>query len=222
MNIERQTTITIIYAPTMRLRRVVGYCIKATTREFPADRKILAVDCGAPEIESYAAQHGWTIVYPGPGHPPRMATLLRTCLDHVSTDVAWIIEHDTVILTGRRNAVSEMLAEHPTVAGIDCLTVDRAGKTNYPTKNRRRPAPYPGDKRLEYSRPWTSLNCGCWRTEALRGIDWSQVPEFPGADQAVSRQLLRQGWELCIAKKQTCVHYMAGARRELGRAKNDE
>lgn len=216
MNLGRQSVITIIYTPTPRPRQVAGTCIRATTREFPDDRKILAVDHGAPELEAYCAQRGWTLVYPPPGgRPPRMGSLLRTALEHVTTDVVWTIEHDAQILHGRRDAVSAMLAEYPKVAGIDCLTVDRAGVMNYPTKNRRRPAPFPGDARLEHSRPWTSLNCGCWRTEALRGLDWSTIPEFPATDQHISRQLLRQGWQLCIAKEQTCVHHMAGARVAL-------
>ena len=219
MNLDRQSVITIIYAPSIRLRRIAGMCLKATTHEFPDDYKFLGVDHGAPELERYAADHGWAIVYPQPGtRPPRMGSLLRTCLSFVPTDVVWTIEHDAQVSGGRRDAVSAMLDKHPRVAGIDCLSVDRRGVVNYPCKHRRRPAPFAADSRLEHSRPWTSLNCGCWRTEALRQINWSLVPDWPATDQVISRQLLKLGWHLCIAKKQTCVHWIANARKELPHA----
>ncbi len=218
MDLEKQTVITITYAPSDRLRGIVGACIRATDAEFPDDYKFMGMDSEWPDMEAYADANGWTLVYPRGGHAPRLHTLLQTCIGFVATDVTWIIEHDTEILPGRRDAVSAMLQQYPKVAGIDCMTVDRNGKHNYPCSRRRRPNPFMNDRSLERSRPWTSLNCGCWRTEALRQIDWVRVLPFPRVDQSISRVLLRKGWDLCIAKEQTCIHHMAGARGELRHA----
>ena len=212
--VPAQSVITCIYAPTPRLEAIVLRSLRATTAEFPNDEKFAAIDQATPTIESYCADHGWRIVSIGEGKPPRMGRLLKKCLDSVGTDIVWTIEHDVDILPRRRNAVSNLLIKHPNMAGIECMTTTAKGVVNYPSSHKQMLA-YDGSPEILHVRPHSSLTCVCWRTQALRSIDWNQVPDFPASDRVISRLLLAQKWDLCVAPKLTCVHHVAGARRHL-------
>jgi len=212
----RQSVITIIYAPTPVLRRVAAESLRATQREFSGDARILGVDHGAAELEAYAERHGWATVRPDAGAPPRMGLILRMCLDRVRTRLVWIIEHDAIVLPGARRCVTGLLAGHPEAAAIDCMTVTPEGEPTYPNVYRTsRPIPHPTDPRVLRVGAQTSLNCGCWRTAALRKIDWARIPLFPAVDREISRQVLGAGWELLLAPNIECVHLHARARRNL-------
>ncbi len=212
--VVRHSVITCIYAPTDKLEAVVLKCLAATTAEFPHDDKYACLDCGTDAIEEYCDAYDWEVIALSNGRPPRMASLIKAALDRVRTDFTWIIEHDTEILPGTRAGLERLLREHSDLAMIDTVTTNRAGAMNYPIVHRPQ-VPYEPDERLYRARPWTSLNCGIWRTRALRAVDWLAVPEFPDADRVISLQVRARGFDFAIAKDFRCIHHHTQCRRHL-------
>ena len=214
MNIERQAVMTCVYAPDARMEAVALRCLRSILSEFPNDQRIVAIDQAPPSIAAYAGKMGWTVIEPTGGQPPRLGSLMKACLARVKTDVVWTIEHDAQVLRGTRNPVSRLLDKFPRVAGLECLSTNRDGKIVAPCSVKQMYA-YPGTERIYHQIPWSSLNCVAWRTEALRSIDWSLMPEWPACDKVISWLLVKGGWDLCVAPDYPCLHHDAKARREL-------
>ncbi len=199
-----------------RVERIALESLRATTAEFPDDERFAAIDIGSPAVEEYCRNHGWTLVRPdpGPGGPPRMAALVKKCLELTAAPILWTIEHDCVIPRDRRDRVIEALLANPRVAGVECLTLNARGDVGYPATSKKL-APWPQDERLRVQSPWSSLTCVAWRTEALRQVDWSKVRLFPATDQDLSRELVARGWTLTCYPECTCVHHFTRARYGL-------
>jgi len=209
-----QSIITTIYAPNERMEKVVLASLSATTAEFPDDEKFAAIDAATPAIEAFCRRNGWNMVKLREGSPPRMGSLLRKALQLVRTNTVWTIEHDVEVRPGARETLAGLLPKHPQLAGIECMTVDGAGKPFYPaTSKQLRPLKDAPGVLAVY--PIASLCCVAWRTQALRDIDWPQVPDYPACDRAISRLLRAAGWEIGMTRDATARHHFAGARRWL-------
>ena len=217
---ERETQIAVVTCLAItgpRVERIALESLAATTAEFPDDQRFAALDIGSPAVEDYCRAHGWTLVRPDPEmgeQAPRMAMLLRKCLDLTSAPVLWTIEHDCTIPPDRRDRVLDALLANPRVAGVECLTLNARGRPGYPATSKTL-APWPADERLRVQSPWSSLTCVAWRAEALRQVDWSRVRMFPATDQDLSRELVARGWTLTCYPECTCVHHFTRARYGL-------
>lgn len=214
---QRVTVITVVYASTPKVERVVRRCMSATKREFAEDVRIAPIDYAPAQLEAWIVENGWIVLKPHLGDkPPRLKELLAGAVRLCDTEVVWTIEHDAEIAGGTREAVEAQLAAHPEVAGIDCLTMNPMGHVGYPSGTKLRSPK--GFGLSEYKDDLTrvakhiSLNCTCWRTKALREIDWDRVPEFPACDKGVSAEVRRGDWILCMTKH-PCIHLCARARR---------
>jgi len=207
------TVATCIYA-TPEIEATILTCLQAIEREFPNDTRFACLDNKTERIETHCLENGWRVVWPTSGKPPRMKTMLQLCLDATRTEYFWTIEHDSEPHEGIRDKVHALMDKHPTIAGIDCVTVAQTGHPNYPNEKKPR-KPYKGDDELQHLMPHLSLNCTCWRVEALRALDWDKIPEFPATDKHLSRALRKAGWELCIACNCKATHHYARARRYL-------
>ena len=222
MDRDRQSVLTAIYIGADDVQEVVRRCLKATQLEFPGDDRYALCDKVTPPVETWLDDHGWFKIRPRSGDPPRLGRMLEDAIcsptngtARVSTDIVWTIEHDVEIHPGARDAVSAILERNPKVAGIELVSVGADGQPYYPTdKKPRKPH---DDPELQHIIPGTSLNCVCWRTHALREIDWSRIPDWPACDKMIARQVRAHGWELCIAEGYTCRHWYARARRHLPR-----
>lgn len=216
---NRVTVVTCIFAPNEGLERVVLASMKATEREFPDDFRIAALDAATDGVRKQCEAGGWTVMEPTEGKPPRMGRMLKAALDICETDAFWTIEHDTEICAGTRDKVQAQLLSHPEIAGIDCLTLHPDGTIGYPS-NVKMGHPKNWWGLVDYGDGLTrttqhlSLNCTCWRTKALRDINWDRVPQFPRCDRGVSAELRRHEWTLCMTTH-PCVHHFANARRCL-------
>ena len=146
-----------------------------------------------------------------------MGSILRQCIDITDSPVVWVIEHDALVLPGRRDAVTATLMAHDDVAGVDCMTCGPAGNLTYPCIYRISHPRHPADENLIVCKGQTSLNCGAWKRKAWDCVDWAKVPEFPATDRVVSQHMMAAGWKLCIALKQTCIHLVGRARKHLPR-----
>ena len=209
----RMTVITTIYAPNAAMEPVVLASLKATDTHFPDDERIAGVDAATPAIEAYCRDHGWTVLRPPRGRPPRMGTLLRLALERCETPLFWTIEHDVEVRPDAREALPPFLAQHPELAGVEAMTVNATGDVGYPTC--AKVLDPMADPNLLSPRFTASLCCVCWRAEALKGLDWTRIPNYPATDKVISRQLRKAGWELAIAPCATAFHHFSGARRWL-------
>jgi hypothetical protein len=143
-----------------------------------------------------------------------MGTLVKACLDRVETPTFWTIEHDVRILKGSGEPVTKMLEDHPTVASLECVTLDRAKSVGKPASYKQM---YRFSERNDiwHQIPFQSLCCVAWRTDAVRDVDWSMIPPWPAIDKLLTWQLLKRGWDLCISPVYGCIHYDLHARAAL-------
>jgi hypothetical protein len=209
------SVITCIAAPNDAVEAFVLRSLAATTAEFPGDRRMAAVDIGTPAIEKFLADHDWEIVRPDglTGMPARMGRLLRRCVERTESPVIWTVEHDAGIWPGNREWVTRKLLSNPTVAGIECRCLHR-------TEAAKRTVVRDGSQEIIRGRLQIALNCTAWKAQALRAVDWSAMSDFSGPgwgapDAAISIQLRRFGWQLCVTSRFGCDHWQAEARSAI-------
>jgi len=208
------TIITTVYAPTPQLAKFALFGMKATAREFPRCKLYAGIDAAMPHVYPAARALGFEVVTIDEGAPPRMGTLLNECIQRVETETFWTIEHDVRILPGSGAAVTQMLESYPSVASIECITLE-------PNKAVGKPASFKQMYRFNTSNdiwhqiPYQSLCCVAWRTSAVREVDWSMIPPWPAIDKLLSWQLMRRGWDMCISPVYGCIHYDLKARGHL-------
>lgn len=207
------TVITSIYAPNNRMEKLVIPCLKSIGAEFPHDRRIAGIDAATPAVEKHCRAHGWEIVRMNSGAPPRMGSILGKAVAMAESKYIWTVEHDVEVLPGRRAGLRAKLEDHPRYAGVEAVTLSGSLRLGYPC-NRKRLAEV-DDPALRDPQPHASLNCVCWRADALKELPWHAVPDYPNCDQVLSRLLRRRGWRLRVAMDEPVIHRFAGARKDL-------
>jgi len=196
------------------LDTTICQCLSSVAIEFRGDVRVAAFDRVTDVTLRHAVAHGFAPRVYESGEPPRLREILHDAVRDCKTEYLWTIEHDCIVHPGTRRATHAHMRAHKDAAGIDCMTVDRKGQPNYP--NGRKPlTDIPGEKYLKACKCNLSLNCVCWRAEALRAIEWEHVAQFPACDQTISNAIRRDGWQLCIATDVQCTHLFTGARRWL-------
>jgi hypothetical protein len=202
----KQSVITCIYSPSPRIEEKVLRCLHATEKEFPSDDRIAAIDAATANVREQCELGDWEVLELTQGQPPRMTSLIQSALSMVETEFVWTVEHDCLVLPGRRDAISSLLEAHPDAAVVSANPV---GNMEIALSSK--------DRRLVQVLPpnYISLNCACWRTEDLRQLNWEIIPQFPDADQHISRQLQALGRGIYFSCHLTVVHLDAQARMDL-------
>lgn len=209
--------ITCVYAAEGRLERVILQSLAATDREFADAPRFAGIDRSTPAIDAYLKGHGWILVYPTSRRAPRMKELLERCVKLCGRRYLWTIEHDCMIMPGARRAALLALSRHAGAGAVECMSLNVGGQPTVPCSTKRL-SPWPAEPGLFEVRPYGSLNCVAWRGDALRGIDWGQVREFPHTDRSVYAEVVATGLSYLLTKDGTCRHLHGYARRAL----NDE
>jgi SAM-dependent methyltransferase len=201
------TAITTVYAPDLATEKVARESLDATASALPTWQRIAAVDDASPGFMVDLASHSWDLAALNSGRPPRMGALLGRAVDRAGGDYVFTIEQDVTLVREEAAEAIRLMQSLPN--RIACLYIqsrDPLGSPNYPWVNDW-PKAKPWGSGGHLRRPaWPTLSCTLWRLSALRGIDWSRVPELEFVDGAIGEQLTRMGHLCLMTDLVHCTH----------------
>ena len=208
------TVLTTVYAPDEPRARMACASLEATRLAFGPESMEILIDGDTGAVQNWALAKNCAVWANTDGDPPRMADNIARAVRLVETPITWTVESDVFVSRPMAKAATQLFRMLPEdVASLTLYTIDKNGRGCYPNNMHRIPPRQ--DLNGEMAGPlksFTTWCCTAWRTDALKVVDWPQVPQFHRCDIKVGELMAAKGLRHFGTPYLAALHYPRSSR----------